>query len=81
MNGELTQEMKRIQAKSISMESEKAAHWLKEAMPSLGVGRLEGLGGGKHGSHFGHQILEKRKRKESYIVVSFDNEEWTNTMI
>lgn len=34
-------------------------------MPSLGIGRLESLGGGKHGSHFGHQILRTEDKKRN----------------
>lgn len=42
-----------------------AADWLRwmwrgETPPCLGGGRFEGLGGGEHGSDFGHQILKRQ---------------------
>lgn len=49
--------------------------WLVRSDVSSGGGRLEGFGGGKHGSHFGHQILkieEREKDEVRYVSNSFD---------
>jgi len=50
------------------------ADWpMLSARLSLGRGRLEGFGGGEHGSHFGHQLLkteETRKRAMSLTYIS-----------